>query len=91
VQVLLEWIGRATLRADADDDKPIVRPAYPRWAPQNRPWVGSSFTPSGQFRLSAFERAYQFQAPRSNGTGNRSPKRRIRHSPGGASNRSEGV
>jgi len=30
VQVLLEWIGRATLRADADEDKTVIRPVYPR-------------------------------------------------------------
>src|SRR5258708_3112905 len=29
VQVLLEWIGRATLRADADEDKPMIRPGVP--------------------------------------------------------------
>jgi len=29
VQVLLEWIGRAPLRADADEDKLIVRPPSP--------------------------------------------------------------
>jgi len=49
VQVLLEWIGRATLQADADEDKTIIRPVYPRWAPQNRPWVGSRGLHSGSW------------------------------------------